>query len=475
MAKLLFLQNIEYEFLGPMYISSMIKSHGHECELAVGESLDDFEMKILSFQPDLVAFSVMSGSHHWGKEIAIQVKNKFGIQNIFGGAHPTFFPEFVLEEGIDYLVRGEGEEAMLAILDCIARGENFNGTPNLSYKKENKAVHNPLRNLSADVDDYPLPDRDLYSSLNGHLDRHVRNVITSRGCPFHCSFCFEDAMRELYKGKGKYVLIRNFDNVIEEFKRLKKDTNVRVIYFADDVFGMKKEWLYDFLKVYKQEIDLPFICLVRADIVASDEQYAHQLADAGCRSVFFGVESGNEKLRNDVLVKQLTDDQILRAAKLLHQAGIKFRTYNIVGLPDETLEDAFSTVEMNIKMKADYPWCSIFSPFPGTALTDYAFAKGYLSPTFEYEKLSKSFFLESQLAMPHIRQLQNLQKLFQTAVLWPWTFGIIKHLIKLPPNILFKAWFGLIYFYVYVKSEQRSIFSTLRFALKNYRHVLAKE
>jgi len=144
-------------------------------------------------------------------------------------------------------------------------------------------------------------------------------------------------------------------------------------------------------------------------------------------------------------------------------------------LPDETLKDAFSTVELNIRIKADYPWCSLFSPFPGTELTDYAFAKGYLSPTFEYEALSKSFFLDSQLELPDISRMQNLQKFFQTAVLWPASFPVVKQLIKLPPNLIFRAWFGLIYFLVYIRSERRSFFTTLKFAVRNYRHVLAKE
>lgn len=475
MAKLLFLQNIDYEFLGPMYISSMLKEHGHQCDLALGQNMQDFEARIEEFKPDLVGFSVMSGSHEWAKVLAGKIKEKYGITNIFGGAHPTFFQKFVEESEVDYLVRGEGEETMKEVMDCIDRKESFEHVPNLSYCGAEKTHHNPLRNLSKRLDDYPHPDRDLYNDLNPKGDRKVRNIITSRGCPFHCTFCFEDAMRDMYKGKGKYVRIREIDECIQECKRLIEETSTEIIYFADDVFGMKKQWLYDFLEVYKREVGVEFICLVRADIVASDEQYAYKLAEAGCKSVFFGVESGNEDLRNKVLNKQLTDDQIVNAAKLLHDAGITFRTYNIVGLPDETLEDAFSTVELNIKIKADYPWCSIFSPFPGTELTDYAFNKGYLGKEFDYDSLDKSFFLETKLNIPHRKEIQNLQKFFQTAVLWPWTYPIIKRLIKLPSNILFKAWFGLIYFYIYIKSERRNLWSTLGFAIRNYRHVLSKE
>ena len=476
MAKLLFLQNMDYEFVGPMYISAMIKKHGHQCELEIGHELKDFEQIIKTFQPDIIGFSVMSGSHNWGKRMALQIKENFDIPTLFGGAHPTFFPDFIKEDGIDYLIRGEGEESVLEILEAIDQGVSFDHVPNLSYiDSEEKTCHNPLRNLRGDMDEYPYPDRHLYHTLDKSQHRQVRNVITSRGCPFHCSFCFEDAMRDLYKGKGKYVRIRDIDKVIEECIELKRDTPVEVIYFADDVFGMNRSWLYEFLERYKKEVDLPFICLVRADLVAADRDYAFNLAKGGCQSVFFGVESGNEDLRNQVLKKQLNDDQIIKAANLLHEAGITFRTYNILGLPDETLDDAFSTVELNIKIKADYPWCSIFSPFPGTELSDYALQKGYLSPTFSVEELDKSFFLSSQLDLPHKRELQNLQKFFQTAVLWPWTFPLIKKLIKLPPNFLFRAWFGFIYFRVYIRSEKRNFWETFKFAIKNYKHVLVKE
>lgn len=475
MARLLFLQNIDYEFLGPMYISSMVKTHGHECRLALGQTLDDFAPVLNRYRPDLVAFSIMSGSHRWAREMAGAVKREYGIPNLFGGAHPTFFPQFANEPQVDMIVRGEGEETTLELLDRMEKHEAFDTIPNLCFRKGDRLVEQPLRSLRSDMDDYPFPDRHLYDALEGRLDRSVRNVITSRGCPFHCSFCFEDAMRDLYRGKGKYVRIRRIDKIVEECKQLKKETNVRLIYFADDVFGMNKAWLYEFLPIYKREVGLDFICLVRADIVASDEQYATRLAEGGCRSVFFGIESGNEQLRNRVLNKQLTDAQIFRCAHLLHRAGIKFRAYNIVGLPDETLSDAFSTVELNIKIQTDYPWCSVFSPFPGTALTEYAFRQGYLDEQFQYNALSQSFFLDSKLHLPNIREMENLQKFFQTAVLWPWTFPLVKRLIRLKPNRFFTGWFGFVYFLVYLKSERRHFWETLKFALRNFRHLLAKQ
>jgi anaerobic magnesium-protoporphyrin IX monomethyl ester cyclase len=476
MAKLLFLQNIEYEFLGPMYISAYAGAGGHRVRMAMGNDADSFENSIQEFQPDLIGFSTMTGSHLWARDMARELKARHGLVNIFGGAHPTFSPDFIHEQGVDMLVRGEGEEAVREILDRIDSGSDFSNVPNLIVKLKNGGVReNPVRKLRSDLDDYPFPDRNLYDALEGQIDRSVRTVITSRGCPFHCTFCFEDSLRELYKGKGKFVRIRSISKVIEELKVLCSTTNVETIYFTDDLFGVNRKWLYQFLKIYKREVGVPFICLARADLVAADPAYSQQLADGGCRTVFFGIESGNEGIRNLVLKKRLSNAQILLAAEHLHKAGIRFRTYNIVGLPDETLEDAFATLRLNIAIHTDYPWCSVFMPFPGTALNDYAAERGYLDRAFTFDSLSESFFSDSRLNIPDIDRMTNLQKFFQTAVLWPWTVPLIRRLINLRPNRLFDAWFGLVYFLVYIRSENKSFWKTMRFAMRNYRHVITRK
>src|SRR5262249_29875588 len=212
-----------------------------------------------------------------------------------------------------------------------------------------------------------------------------------------------------------------------------------------------------------------------ADIVASDSEYAQRLADGGCENVFFGIESGNETLRNKVLVKKTTDAEIYNAARLLHDAGIRFRTYNIMGLPEETLADAFKTVQINIAIKADFPWCSIFSPIPGVALTDHAIATGHLPADFNTSDINHSFFLDNTLKLKDKREIENLQKFFQTAVQFPWTLPLIKLLIKMPPNFAFRLWFGFMYFVNYVRSEKKSFMLTLKVAIKNWRHVLVKQ
>jgi len=475
MARLLFLQNLQYEFLGPMYIAAAARRRGHSCRLVIGNTVEEFHPAIEAFRPDLIGFSIMTGSHRWALNIAREAKRRYDLPNIFGGPHPTFFPKFLNEDGVDMIMKGEGEEAICEVLDAIDANKQVSSIKNLGFKRNDVSRVNDLRNLPGDLDVYPFPDRDLYRALDGKLDRSIQNVLTSRGCPFHCSFCFEDAMRDMYKGKGKYVRLRQISKVIEECVELKAKTNPRMIYFADDLFGMDKKWLYEFVEIFRKEVGLRFICLVRADIVASDPQYARKLADGGCENVFFGVESGNEALRNKVLVKKTTNQEIYDAARLLHDAGIKFRTYNIMGLPGETLADALSTVQINIDIKTDFPWCSIFSPIPGVALTDQAIEQGYLSPDFNTSDINQSFFLDNSLKLENKQEIQNLQKFFQTAVQFPWSFPLIKLLIRLPPNVFFRLWFGFMYFVNYVRSEKKSLLLTLKFAMKNWRYVLAKQ
>lgn len=473
MARLLFLQNLEHEYLGPMYISSMVRSQGHECRLALGHALGDFESELTRFKPDLVGFSVMSGSHPWALRMAQAVKKEFGIRNIFGGAHPTFFPEFIEQNDIDMILRGEGEESVAELLNRIDTHQSLTDIPNV-WCRNGALYRNDVRPLRQHLDDYPFPDRALYDGLEGKLDRTVRNVITSRGCPWRCSFCFEEAQRELYRGKGKYVRLRSIDKVIEECLELRRLPGVACIYFADDVFGLNKKWTREFLLRYRREVGLPFICLVRADMVASDVDYAERLAEGGCKTVFFGLESGDEALRNVVLAKHLTNVQIETAAARLHDAGIPFRTFNMMALPGETVEQAYSTVELNIRIKTDYPWCSIATPFPGTAFHEYAVAHGHLRKDFHPDELARSFFADTALTDRSATVLENLHKFFQTAVLWPWTFPLIKRLITLPPNVFFRGWFALVYFFVYLRSERRRFWPTLKFGIRNYRHLMAK-
>ncbi|HOD11803.1 MAG TPA: radical SAM protein [Candidatus Omnitrophota bacterium] len=473
MARLLFLQDLEFEFLGPACISSYLKKNGHEVRLSIGATLTDFQASIKDFQPDFIAFSVMSGSHLWALEMARAIKAEYSIKSIFGGPHPTHFPDLIEKDGVDIVIRGEGEDAILELLNCFDKKTDPCSIRNLWVKENGQIYRNDVRALSEDLDRYPAPDRELYQILEKKIDFSVRHVITSRGCPYQCTFCFNEAMREIYRDKGKYVRFRNVASVIEECQELRDKYRTKIIFFSDDVFGLNMSWQKEFLSEYSSKVGLPFFCLVRADVLAKNAEYAALLAQSGCKMVSFGIESGDESLRNEVLKKNVSNNHILLAAESLHKAGIPFRTFNILGLPGETLSQALTTVQFNIDIKTDFPWCAVFMPFPGTKLTQQAIESGLLPADYNIDCLASSFFAASNLTRhPHIRELENLQKFFQTAVLLPWTFPFIKKLIHMKPNILFKLWFGFMYFLVYVRAERKDFLKMIWFSLKNFRRLL---
>jgi len=403
--------------MGPMYISAALKAGGHECHMIIGNSAVDFLPQVRNLKPDLIAFSAMTGLHRWVLETIAFIKKNTDCRTIIGGPHPTFFPDIIYEKGVDIICRGEGEMAMVELADAIDSATDIHRILNLWVKKKDgEAIKNELRPLIQDLDSIPLADRQLYGTYPILNSGPVRPVITSRGCPFDCSFCFNHQMKRLYKGKGPYVRHRSPEAVIREIQALKETSTVKRIYFIDDTFVLNKKWLKAFLSLYGNKIQLPFHCLVRVSLL--DQETVSEMKKNSCESVFFGIESGDESLRNDLLGKEISDENIRVGSTLLKKHKIKFRTYNMVGFPGETIAQAFKTVQINIDIKTDFPWCSIFFPYPGTRLGSYAIEKGYLSGDWSYDHAENSFHTTSPLLNPERDKLINLHKFFQTAVLF---------------------------------------------------------
>ena len=449
MAKIAFAQNTSYEYFGVMYIASVLEQKGHRVEIFLGSGNKKMLKEIIDFQPNAVGFSCTTGIHKWCLEVAKGLKEQTNVLTVFGGPHPTFFPEIINEEAVDIVCIGEGEYALLELADKIDAGEDITNVENFWVKKEKDIIKNEMRPLINHLDSLPFPDRELYYKKYPYLDRSQKAFFAGRGCPFKCTFCFEDVFRKMTAGKGRHVRIRSVDNLISEIRYVKKKYHPKTLYMQDDTFILNKKWVYEFLQKYKQQIDLPFICLIRADLI--DRDMVKALKEAGCVNVFFGIETGDEKLRNNLLKKGETDEDIIRTASLLKKYKIGFRTYNMLGLPGETLEQAFKTVEINIRIKADYPWCSLFWPYPRTELGEYARTHGCLGT--DINEFEPSFFRHSAILSKYKNEFLNLQKLFFYAVRFPKLFPLIKRLIKSPPNIIFDLAFLSGYAYSYLKSE----------------------
>lgn len=449
------------EPLGVMYLSSFLKKGGHQVSIVktvydeyekyalmdkrhrpreVLEYEDNVSEAIRQMRPDVVAYSVTTGMHPYYLRINRLIKEKIKVISVFGGPHPTFFPELIREEGVDAVCLGEGEEAFLEFVDRLSQGKQVRTTENFMVKEDGKIYENQLRPLIADLDSIPFPDRELIYSFDSSYKNPIKNFIIGRGCPYNCTYCFNHAYSRLYEGKGKRIRMRSAENVIKEIAGVLKSSPMKIAYFQDDIFVLSQAWLEDFLPLYKKQIGLAYHCHLRADLV--NEGLLAMLKDSGCISVTLALESGNDKIRNSVLKRNMSKDQIYGACSLLHRFGIKFRTENMIGLPGEDLKSALETLRMNIRCKPDIGWASLYQPYPKTILGEKSKQDGLYDGSLA--KIKPSFFEESILLFKDKKRVENLQKLFSIIVEFPFLLPLASQAIKLPPNPVFrriyKAW-----------------------------------
>jgi anaerobic magnesium-protoporphyrin IX monomethyl ester cyclase len=445
---LFIIKEIDNEPHGIMHISALLKQEGHRTSLAVAIEEDPAEVA-LRLKPDVVGYTVYTGTQNYYLDLNHQIKAQLpGVFSIFGGPHPTFFPEMIEHEGVDGICVGEGEYATLDLLNALQAGAEITGLPNWHFKLNGEIVRNPVRPLltSEQLDELPFPDRALLYNVHPASRRNkIRPFITGRGCPYSCTYCFNKAYRDLYRGLGKAMRRRSVEDVIREIKAVRKQYPLEFITFMDDTFILNRQWLQDFAVRYKAEVDLPFWCQVRADLV-TDEMMA-LFKDAGCVSVSFGLEAGNDQLRNAILKRDMSRKQILEASRIFRRHGIAFMTNNMLGLPTGSLETDFETLELNVQCRPSYANVFLFQPYPKTELGELAYQGGWMTGSFDDLSGSVSddtiikFGSESEK-----RQIENLQKLFALAVELPFLVPFVKLLIKLPRNKLFwfvyKIWKG---------------------------------
>ncbi len=468
MARILFIQSLFVEQFGIMTLAGVARAKGHDVAVAVGSD-SHILSKAQDYKPDVVGFSVLTGYQKRYLKLGRALKQSIKPSPLilFGGPHSSFFPQVVLEDGVDIVCRGEGEGAMLDVLDALDTNGSFDGIENLVLKKNEKPVFSPMRSL-VDLDKVPFPDREIYADYPIIHNTDMVMFMASRGCPYNCSFCFNKDMVRLVKGLGSWVRFRSVDNLIEEIEIVSRNRKIRHIDFHDDTFIVNRKWLFEFLDVYKRKYSIPFICKVRADLI--DIDIARALKSAGCSRVSFGLESGDEKLRNLLLKKNVTDKQIRNAAAIFHEVGLPFFTYNMMGLPGERLNEAFKTLELNIEIKAKCAWTSIFQPFPGTQLAEYCLEKGFLKQPISTDEPVDTH-TTSLLDQPDIDKVVRLQKFAYIIKRYPSTLRAVKTLINYDFPKIYYMIHRISYLIFYFREEyQTNWFGTLKHAWIAWRH-----
>lgn len=453
-----------------MSISAYLKKNGHKTELVMNSDPERALKDVLSMSPQVLCFSslIETGDFEWGVYIARKVKNANpDVLIVFGGLYPTLFPDDVMKNThIDIICRGEGELPLLELCDNLDKKKDISSIPGLWVRSNSITAKNDPSPVINYLDDIPFPDRSLYDKYKYFDSLNSIDILTSRGCPFDCSYCYNSITKHLLDRRSNPVRLHSVDYVIQELEKLKNRYHPRSFTFVDELFPIKPEWISEFSEKYRLRVGLPFICNVRPDTLTKDSMF--MLKKAGLRCVCMGLETGNENLRRDLLNKNLTNLQFEKAAELLHQSGIKFLTANILGLPGERLENAFETIEFNRKLKTDYVYFSVFQPYPGLPITKCLVEEGSIK-TISPDNFDSTYFKGSPLEQPDIRDIVNLHKLFLITFRFPILKSFVKHLIKLPPNPVFNIIFMLSFAHLQLKCFQRNPWQLLKMGLGNFR------
>jgi len=440
-----FYQELWTDQAGPLLLAEILEQKGHEVRFVLAGK--GWEKTMAEFSPHVAAFSVYTGSHLSQLAAARRVKETCSPAPlvVLGGPHPTFYPEVLKDPMVDAACAGEAETAFPAFLEAIESGSLEKGVENFAVKHQGRVIRRPMAPLVRDLDALPIPRREaLYNHYPLLAKAPFMRICAGRGCPYSCSYCFNGAFRRMTRGLGPYIRRRSPENVLEEMAYLSREYGMKHAIFNDDVFTLDRGWLEAFARE-KGRLARKVTYDISTCARFLSGEVVRLLAGSGCRMVCMGVEVADERFRQEVLKKPGTNREILDAAERLHAAGIGIQTYNMVGFPGQTLEQALDTVRLNREIRPFYAWCSIATPYPGTELSAY-WARQYGSGETDLPQLANpSYFQASALPGEEAAAATNLQKFFALLVRFPFLEPLVLRLIKRPANRGFHAVYQAVY------------------------------
>jgi len=315
-------------------------------------------------QPTLVGFSFMSNFHGLAVFLTKKLKKEFPrLPVVWGGSDPTINPDQGLKHA-DYLCQGEGEEMIVELVEALETGTAPREVANLWFESPNGQVRNPPRPSEKDLDKYPFTDfepKDKWYLHEGTVEEgtypvssHLRTnypTLTSRGCPYNCSFCCNSNYRDLY-GPAKYVRRHSVDYVIRELE-YRKETfpGLNFIEFWDDVFTFKSEWLHEFSERYRERIGIPFFAYTHPQMCKDDDLRA--LRKAGWEYTIMGVQSGSEEILA-MYDRKMARQRMIDSAHLLTRIGVRLIVDLIGNNPMEDEGNMRETFEMLLEFPKDF-------------------------------------------------------------------------------------------------------------------------
>jgi radical SAM superfamily enzyme YgiQ (UPF0313 family) len=367
-------------------LSSILKKEGHEVFATHIRKRANLEKVVqedmAKFNPDVVGVSVYTTQAKYVPSIVKSVKKNSKATIIAGGVHATFIPQDLKEKGIDYVFQGEAENSLLEFITKLQEGKDVNNIRGI--------WPNPLAPLT-DLSKIPQVDRNLldFKGIIEEKNRWVGVGLATRGCPYKCAYCGAPVLNKLYKENlnitNKQILRRRPSReFIKEIKSIEETyPGIKMFVLEDDTFCLNKEYGLDLLKKYEEEIKTPFCAQI--NLLSFDEDIAKALKSAGCYEIKVGVETGSNRLRNQVLNKHISNEKIIEQIEIAHEKGLNVSCFNMIGLPTETHQELKDTLKLNAKIRPRRMKFSVYLPLSGSPLRDYCKKMNLLN----YKKLGK--------------------------------------------------------------------------------------
>lgn len=371
--------------LGISYISALLKDRGHSTELLVLTRKTDryiIDEYVERYHPDLICFTAVTSEYSFISDIAAYTKARFPyIHLLAGGPHISLNPEIAIRDAFDSICIGEGEYPTLELLEQLQRGKEPTKIPNLWIKKGNRVEKNPTRAFIEKLDELPFPDRTLWNDWIDETDA-MQVVLLGRGCPFECTYCCNHSFRKL--APGQYVRLRSVNAIISELRQVAADApQTNEVYFEIETIGINSAFAHELCRALQQFNEgrmqkLTFGVNVRITPGTDYGTLFEAFAEANFRFVNIGLESGSARVRETVLKRRYSNDDIINAVTLAKKHGLTVYIFAMVGVPTETLDDFQETINCCRTCQPDCIWLYIFFPYPGTALHDYCLKTGLL-------------------------------------------------------------------------------------------------
>jgi radical SAM superfamily enzyme YgiQ (UPF0313 family) len=390
--------------LGMTYVAGAARKAGHECKILdmdaaeskqgtldftkEYESYDNYVSALNSLEhptwkllrklvkeqnPDLIGIGALTtkfGSVIQTARFCKQVLPDIPI--VVGGAHASTMPELTLKiPEVDFALRGESDESFPDLLEAIEGRKSFDQVKSLSFKKNGKIIHNADRPFTQDLDTLALPDRSALLHPDHYSSEDMGIILTSRGCPFRCSYCFHMWERK--------VRFRSVESVIEEIMNVHNTYGTTQFSMKDDSFTVKKAHVMALCEAFKKlPFKITFNCTTRVDLL--DEELLKAMKESGCAQVALGIETGSERILKET-DKDITLQQVIKTTRMLNQHRLFWTGYFMIGLPTEREEDIIQTLNFLKVVKPFYAGLGVYNPFPRTKLFNQGVELGLLDPT----------------------------------------------------------------------------------------------